>query len=123
MALFKSQKEKVEINDLSEMNAEDDANTIWYDAFEAGVEKYHKGQQEHKTQFWTAGAGWYAQNLKDEQLDLISYLHHLNERIKLANILADMMEDGEVSLRDAAKLLKNLMGNHPPQKYTKQSND
>jgi hypothetical protein len=107
----------------SDMTPEHDALNIWEKAFSAGYDKYLKGSKEHKTQFWTAGAGWYAKNLKDEQLDLISYLHHLTERIKLMQMLADMMEEQEISLRDAATLLKNLTSDNPPKRLSKQSND
>ena len=121
-APFKSQKEKENL-ELNDMNAEQDAFDIWSKAGSAGLEKYRKGQAEHRTQFWTAGAGWYAQNLKDEQLDLISYLHHLTERVKLCHLLAKMMRDEEVSLRDASTLLENLVSDRPPQSLPNQSND
>jgi hypothetical protein len=106
-----------------EMTPEQDAFDIWSKAGSAGMNKYLVGNNEHKTQFWTAGAGWYAKNLHDEQLDLISYLHHLTERVKLCQLLAKMMEDEEVSLRDAAILLNNLVSDKPPQKLPKLSND
>jgi len=121
-APFKSQKEKENL-ELNDMNAEQDAFDIWSKAGSAGLEKYRKGQAEHRTQFWTAGAGWYAQNLRDEQLDLISYLHHLDKRIKLCQLLSKMMAEEEVSLRDAATLLDNLVSDRPPQSLPKQSND
>jgi hypothetical protein len=121
-APFKSPKEKENL-ELNDMNAEQDAFDIWSKAGSAGLEKYRKGQAEHRTQFWTAGAGWYAQNLRDEQLDLISYLHHLDKRIKLCQLLAKMMAEEEVSLRDAATLLDNLVSDRPPQSLPKQSND
>jgi hypothetical protein len=105
------------------MTPEQDACDIWSKAASAGMDKYLTGSEEHKTQFWTAGAGWYAKNLHDEQLDLISYLHHLTERIKLCQLLAKMMQDEEVSLRDAAILLNNLVSDTPPQKLPKISND
>jgi hypothetical protein len=107
----------------SNMNPEQDAFEIWAKAGSAGYDKYIKGSAEHKTQFWTAGAGWYAKELRDEQLDLISYLHHLTERIKLVQLLADMMEEEEVSLRDAATIIKNLMSDEPPKRLPHQSND
>lgn len=107
----------------NKMTPEQDALDIWSEATVAGLDKYFKGSAEHKTQFWTAGAGWYARNLKDEQLDLISYLHHLTERIKLMQMLAQMMEDEEISLRDSSRLLKNLVSDQPPQEIKKQSND
>jgi hypothetical protein len=105
------------------MTPEEDALDIWNEASIAGLDKYFKGSAEHKTQFWTAGAGWYAKNLKDEQLDLISYLHHLIERIKLVQLLAKMMEEEEVSLRHAARLLQNLVSDNPPESIPKQSHD
>lgn len=105
------------------MTPNQDAFNIWSKAGSAGMNKYLTGSEEHKTQFWTAGAGWYAKNLHDEQLDLISYLHHLTERIKLCQLLSKMMKDEEVSLRDAAILLNNLVSDAPPQKLPKISND
>jgi len=124
MGLFKSPKQKQkESLEVSNMTPEEDAWNIWEKAFFDGKDKYIKGSKEHKTQFWTAGAGWYAKNLKDEQLDLISYLHHLTERVKLCQLLAKMMKDEEVSLRDAATLLENLVSDRPPQSLPHQSND
>jgi hypothetical protein len=124
MDLFRNQKPKQK-NPLENfnMNAEQDAFDIWSKAGSAGMEKYRKGNAEHKTEFWTAGAGWYAANLKDEQLDLISYLHHLTERIKTCQLLAKMMADDEVSLRDAATLLSNLVSDNAPNASVHQSND
>jgi hypothetical protein len=116
---FPKQEEPVE----PIMTPNQDAFNIWSKAGSAGMNKYLTGSEEHKTQFWTAGAGWYAKNLHDEQLDLISYLHHLTERIKLCQLLSKMMEDEEVSLRDAAILLNNLVSDAPPQKLPKISND
>jgi len=116
----KSQSVNQEQND---MTPEQDAFDIWSKAGSAGMEKYIKGSKEHGTQFWTAGAGWYAQNLRDEQLDLISYLHHLHQRIKLCQLLAKMMAEEEVSLRDASILLSNLVSDNPPQPLPHQSND
>jgi len=105
------------------MTPEEDAYDIWDEAFISGYAKYIKGSKEHKTQFWTAGAGWYASNLKEEQLDLISYLHHLSERIQMMQSLVIMMEEEEVSLRDAATILKTLCSDSPPKGLPKQSND
>ena len=78
MEFLKRSRPKQNSN-INKMTPEQDAFDIWSKAGSAGMEKYRKGNAEHKTDFWTAGAGWYAQNLKDEQLDLISYLHHLTE--------------------------------------------
>jgi hypothetical protein len=105
------------------MTPEQDANEIWNKASESGLDKYFAGSREHKTQFWTAGAGWYAKNLKDEQLDLISYLHHLTNRIESIQFLAQMMEEDNVSLRDAATILKELVSDRPPKDIPHQSND
>jgi hypothetical protein len=105
------------------MNPQEDAFDIWREASTSGVEKYIKGSNEHRTMFWTAGAGWYAKNLKEEQLDLISYLHHLIDRVSLAQLLAIMMEEEEVSLKDAARMLKNLMSDTPPECFPTQSHD
>lgn len=110
-------------SNLKSMNPENDAAKIWSEAYHHGVNKYISGSKEHKSQFWTAGAAWYAKNLRDEQLDLISYLHHLSERIKLIDLLASMMEEEEISLRDASALLKNLVADRPPQSLPHQSND
>ena len=110
-------------SDINKMTPEQDAFDIWSKAGSAGMEKYRKGNAEHKTDFWTAGAGWYAQNLKDEQLDLISYLHHLTERIKTCQMLAKMMADEEISLKDAATLLNNLVSSLPPKKSGHQFHD
>ena len=124
MGLFKNPEQKQnESLELNDMTPEQDAFDIWSKATSAGFDKYIKGSEEHKTQFWTAGAGWYAKNLKDEQLDLISYLHHLTERVKLCQLLAKMMRDEEVSLRDASTLLENLVSDRPPQSLPNQSND
>ena len=121
---FKNPKPKQKENlEISDMTPEEDAWNIWEKAFFDGKDKYIKGSQEHKTQFWTAGAGWYAKNLKDEQLDLISYLHHLIDRIKLVQLLADMMEQEEISMSHAARLLKNLVSDNPPEAIQKQSHD
>ena len=40
------------------MTPEQDAFDIWSKAGSAGMDKYLTGSEEHKTQFWTAGAGW-----------------------------------------------------------------
>lgn len=121
-APFKKQKRKPKPN-LVDMTPEQDATDIWCEAFFSGFDKYIAGSSEHKTQFWTAGAGWYAKNLKDEQLDLISYLHHLSERIKAIQSLAVMMEEEEVSLRDASTILKTLCSDSPPQSLPITSHD
>lgn len=122
MAQLKSQSKNQNLA-KNNMTPEDDAFDIWTKAGSAGMHKYLKGSNEHKSQFWTAGAGWYAQNLRDEQLDLISYLHHLSERINSLQVLALMMENDDVSLRDAAIILKTLVSDKAPQNLPHQSND
>ena len=97
--------------------AQRDAGKIWAEAREKGLSKYDKGQKEHKTQFWTAGAGWYAAQIEDEAIDLISYIHHLRERIASIKTLSRMMRDGEVSLDESASILDGIAGNSPPKKY------
>jgi hypothetical protein len=105
------------------MTPEQDANEIWESAAAKGIAKYLKGQTEHKTAFWSAGAGWYAAELENETLDLVSYFHHLRNRIQAIGALAQMMEDEEISLRDAATLLKDLSNSHPPRSRHKHSAD
>jgi len=121
MEFARNPNESLEVN--NPMTPENDAAEIWSDAYLHGVNKYISGSKEHKSQFWTAGAAWYAKNLRDEQLDLISYLYHLSERIKLVELLANMMEEEEISLRDASTLLKNLVADRPPQSLPHQSHD
>jgi len=96
------------------MNPEQDAFEIWAKAGSAGYDKYIKGSAEHKTQFWTAGAKFYADNLQEEQLDLISYLHHLRVRLDQIQVLSTMMEEEEISLKDASIILKKLVSSNPP---------
>lgn len=98
----------------SNMNPEQDAFEIWAKAGSAGYDKYIKGSAEHKTQFWTAGAKFYADNLQEEQLDLISYLHHLRVRLDQIQVLSTMMEEEEISLKDASIILKKLVSSNPP---------
>lgn len=105
------------------MTPEQDASDIWEEAASKGIAKYLKGQAEHKTAFWSAGAGWYAAELENETLDLVSYFHHLRQRITAINALALMMEADEISLRDAAILLKDLSNSHPPRSRRNQSKD
>jgi hypothetical protein len=102
---------------------ENDASQIWEDAAAKGIAKYLKGQAEHKTAFWSAGAGWYANELENETLDLVSYFYHLRQRIKAISALSLMMEAEEISLRDASSLLKDLASDHPPRPRRKQSKD
>lgn len=105
------------------MTPQEDASAIWEKAASKGIAKYLKGQAEHKTAFWSAGAGWYADQLEDETLDLVSYFHHLRQRLTAINALAEMMAAEEISLRDASILLKDLSNSHPPRSRRTQSKD
>ncbi len=97
--------------------AHHDSQTIWETAAGKGIEKYAKGQKEHQSQFWTAGASWYASQIEEEAIDLISYLHHLNIRLSSIRSIASMMRDEEITLHEAASLLEEVAGNTPPKKY------
>lgn len=102
---------------------EKDASDIWEEAAAKGIAKYHAGVAEHGGGFWSAGAGWYADELEKETLDLVAYFHHLRQRIKAINALADAMLSEEIGLRDAAILLKDLANSHPPRSRRKNSAD
>jgi CHAD domain-containing protein len=105
------------------MTPERDAEDIWGNASQQGIAKYLKGQAEHKTAFWSAGAEWYADQLEDEILDLVSYFHHLRKRIKAIRSVAELMATDEVGLHEAAAMLKDLTDAHPPRTRRKQSHD
>lgn len=105
------------------ITADQDASEIWEAAASRGIAKYKKGQREHSTDFWSAGAGWYADEMDAEILDLVSYFHHIRQRLKAIHALSGMMAGEEISLRDAATLLKDLSNNHPPRSRRKTSHD
>jgi hypothetical protein len=105
------------------MTPEQDAEDIWGDASQKGIGKYLQGQAEHKTAFWSAGAEWYAGELENEILDLVSYFYHLRKRLKAIRAVAELMATDEVGLHEAAAMLKDLTDSHPPQHRHKQSND
>jgi hypothetical protein len=94
------------------------------DAFVAELKKkYLTGQKEHQTKLWTGSALWFANELRNEIVDSVSYSHHLVKQLEAITSLATMMENEEVSLRDAASILKCLAGNTPPRKHKVTSND
>jgi hypothetical protein len=97
---------------------EEDACAIWSSAYLKGREKYDQGQKEHKTMFHTAGASWYAAQIRDEAIDTIAYTHHLYSRMDSIRSLARMMkEDDGMTLSMAATILEYLCGNHPPKAW------
>lgn len=96
------------------MTPERDASRIWEGAASDGIEKYRKGVAEHGGGLWKAGAGWYANQIKDESLDLIAYLFHMRERITQARTIAEMLRDGEISPGLASEALLELLGDLPP---------
>jgi len=96
------------------MTPEKDASRIWEGAALDGVEKYRAGVKEHGGGLWRAGAGWYADQIKDESLDLIAYLFHLRERIVQARTLAGMISDGEIEAKMGADAIVELLGSEPP---------
>jgi hypothetical protein len=94
---------------------EEDAQEIWGSAYGSGMAKYAKGQAEHGGGFWTAGASWYAAQLRDEALDAVAYQHHLLARLASIRSLARMMrEDDGMTLSMAATILDHLAGDRPP---------
>lgn len=105
------------------MTPERDADDIWVQTAQKGIAKYLKGQAEHRTAFWSAGAEWYADQLEDEILDLVSYFFHLRKRLKAIRAVAELMATDEVGLQEAAAMLKDLTDSHPPRHRHKQSND
>jgi len=96
------------------MTPHQDANNIFKTFAADGMDKYSKGEEEHGGGFWTAGAQWYSQQLHDELLDSASYHHHLSDRLKSINSLADLMLEKGIQLDQAAVLLKQLVGSHQP---------
>jgi hypothetical protein len=101
---------------------EEDANEIWGEAFLRGKAKYELGQKEHNTDFWSAGASWYAKEMQSEALDSIAYIHHLLARLESVKSLARLMkEDDGMTLSMAATILDHIAGDHPPRSKQKHS--
>ena len=46
--------------------------------------KYERGQAEHKTQLWTGGASWAAQQIREESVDLVAYTDLLQQSLAFA---------------------------------------
>jgi len=103
------------------MTPERDADDIWVQTAQKGIGKYLKGQAEHKTAFWSAGAEWYADQLEDEILDLVSYFYHLRKRLKAIRAVAELMATDEVGLHEAATMIKDLTDASPPRNRCKQT--
>ena len=99
---------------ITDMTPEQDAEDIWAGAAQKGIGKYLAGQAEHKTAFWSAGAEWYAGELENEILDLVSYFYHLRKRLKAIRAVAELMATDEVGLHEAAAMIKDLTDSHPP---------
>lgn len=100
---------------MNAFSPDEDCKEIWGAAYLAGRAKYDQGQKEHKTMFPTAGAAWYAAQIREEAIDTISYTHHLSERMNSIRSLARMMkEDDGMTLSMAATILEYLAGDHPP---------
>jgi hypothetical protein len=98
------------------MTPEQDASQIWESAASDGIEKYRTGVKEHGGGLWRAGAGWYAEQIKDESIDLIAYLFHLRQRLNQARTIAAMLKEGELEASLAADALLDLLGSDPPKK-------
>ncbi|NBW99954.1 hypothetical protein EBR03_10330 [bacterium] len=80
---------------------EADGHSIWSCAYVDGRKKYEAGHKEHKSKFWTAGALWYANNLRHESLDAIAYSHHL---IIGLNKILDLAMKLEAGIGDSSKI-------------------
>jgi hypothetical protein len=97
---------------------EEDAAQIWSEAYIRGLEKYTRGQSEHRTAFPTAGASWYAAQLREEALDSIAYGHHLSSRLASIRSLARLLrEDDSMTISMAATIVDHLVGDHPPKPH------
>jgi len=103
---------------------EEDSEEIWGDAYLSGRAKYKIGQEEHGGGFWTGGASWYAESLREEVLDSVAYLHHLRRRLASIRSLARLMrEDDAMTLPMAATILEHLAGSHAPKPITTKHHD
>lgn len=103
------------MNSITPVSPEEDACDIWSSAYLDGVAKYDKGQKEHQAVFPSAGASWYAEQIHEEAIDSIAYLHHLRSRMLSIRSLARMMrEDDGMTLSMASTILDYLAGDHPP---------
>jgi hypothetical protein len=101
-------------NPCNPMTPKKDATDIFNSFASDGIEKYKKGVQEHGGGLWTGGCSWYADQLHDELIDSASYLHHLRVRLRSIATLATMMKEGDVEMNQAAVILEELAGVHPP---------
>ena len=105
---------------MPDFTPEEDCKHIWGQAYLAGCSKYDAGQKEHRTAFQTAGASWYADQIRDEVLDSVAYTHHLRDRLASIRSLASMMkEDDSMTIGMAATILEYLAGDHPPRAHVR----
>lgn len=90
-----------------------DSHSIWTKAYIDGRTKYEAGHSEHKTKFWTAGAIWYANNLRNEALDAVAYSHHLKVCLYRIHYLASMMETGELEGKKGGMEIVSILNGLP----------
>ena len=90
-----------------------DGNSIWTKAYIDGRTKYEAGHREHKSKFWTAGAIWYANNLRNEALDSVAYSHHLGICLLRIQAIASRLESGEISPSDAGSEITSILASRP----------
>ena len=79
--------------------------------------KYHQGQKEHGSQFWSASAGSYLREARNEALDLVAYLHHLEASLERIQSVASALRDGSITNIDAADQLQELALPTPPKSF------
>lgn len=90
-----------------------DGHAIWTKAYMDGRTKYEAGHKEHKSKFWTAGAIWYANNLRNEALDAVAYSHHLKICLLRIQRIAARLELGEVAAPEAGKEIASILSAYP----------
>jgi len=92
---------------------EADGHSIWSCAYVDGRRKYENGHEEHKSKFWTAGALWYANNLRSEALDAVAYSHHLIVCLNRVLNIAMKLEDKEIGGVQGGADIRNILENLP----------
>jgi len=88
---------------------EADGHSIWSCAYVDGRRKYEAGHSEHKSKFWTAGALWYANNLRHESLDAIAYSHHLIVNLNKILNIAMKLESSKCDSIEAGKEIREIL--------------
>lgn len=96
------------------MNAKIDANNIFEEFSYKGIKKYEEGVKNHGGGLWRAGATWYANELLQELIDSVAYLHHLRQRLRAINCICDLMRAKEIEMSEAARLISDLVNDHKP---------